>query len=211
MVGRVVGILVLGLFVGVLVEGRPVGTRVGGIDGLLVLDLVGAELGLWEGLPEVGRGVGLFVGGVGFLVDGGLVGCLLVGGWDGLDVEGCNVVGFTVGLGVGWPDVGRFVGRGVGFLVVGEFVGRCDVGVDVVGCNDVGCWDVGLGVGCDVVGLEVDAGVGLLLDWIVGLEEVGVRVMGLKVGRRVGWPDVGSCDVGLDVACVVVGFDVVGR
>ena len=196
-----------------MVEGRPVGTRVGGTDGLFVLDFVGAELGLWEGLPEIGRVVGLFVGGVGFLVDGGLVGFLDVGGWDGLD-------GLGVGLEVGWPEVGRFVGLGVdgwavgvgvGFLVVGDFVGRCDVGEDVVGCNDVGRWDVGLGVGCDVVGLEVGARVGLLLDWIVGLEEGGVRVMGLKVGRRVGWPDVGSCDVGLDVACVVVGFDVVGR
>ena len=145
-----------------MVEGRPVGTRVGGTDGLFVLDFVGAELGLWEGLPEVGRVVGLFVGGVGFLVDGGLVGFLDVGGWDGLD-------GLGVGLGVGWPEVGRFVGLGVnswavgvgvGFLVVGDFVGRCNVGVDVVGCNDVGRWDVGLGVGCDVVGLEVGARVG---------------------------------------------------
>ena len=65
-------------------------------------------------------------------------------------------------------------------------------------------------VGCTVIGLEVGARVGSLLDCIVGLD-VGARVMGLEVGRRVGWPDVGSCDEGLGVGCAVAGLDVVGR
>lgn len=39
----------LGRFVGVFVDGRPVGKRVGGMDGLLVFDFVGIEVGLRVG------------------------------------------------------------------------------------------------------------------------------------------------------------------
>ena len=97
---------------------------------------------------------------------------------------GFSDVGFAVGLEVGWPENGRFVGVRVVGLAVGSGV-RCDVGLAVVGCNDVGRADVGLRVGCAVDGLAVGAKVGfLLLGWIVGFLELGVGV-GLKDGCRV--------------------------
>ena len=82
-----------------------------------------------------------------------------------------DVVGLTVGTGVGFLlveiivgriDVGRFVGLVIddGSFVVGLSVGwmvvNCDVGWIVVGCVAVGL----IVVGCDVVGLEVGDKVG---------------------------------------------------
>jgi hypothetical protein len=115
----------------------------------------------------------------------------------GLVVDGLEVVGWDVGLMVGFDDVGEnvglvVVGPAVEGLSVGEDVGLVVVGPAVEGLSvgvDDGLGDVGLVVGDDGLG---DVGL------VVG--DDGLGDVGLVVGDN-GLRDVGLADVG-----VVVGF-----
>ncbi len=126
-IGLDVGDYVVGLLVGVRVEGFPVvGFKVGmEVVGLYVGEnVVGLLVGVRvEGFPVVGFKVGMEV--VGLNVGDDVVGALV-----GVRVVGIAVVGFVVGmevvgLDVGDDVVGLLVGvRVVGIAVVGRAVGR---------------------------------------------------------------------------------------
>ena len=99
---------------------------------------------------------------------------------------GIEVVGWTVGVTVGFLVGERVVGESVGELVVGESVGDFVVGEsvgEVVVALGVGIF-VGFTVGNAVVGLAV--GLFDMVGFMVGSEErVGARVVGDPVGDEV--------------------------